>query len=190
MVTLQSLYFLNLQCKQAHIAHIPHYVHRNLVKFLKSNFAILKARPNIVQNQAFKETTVASAMELVIQSLLIKKQELVSSRYKSWDVLLSTREITNLRQDNPISVAELCTSLSISHRSLQYHFEQVLHTSPLAYLRAERLNRVRHSLKTAHSVTEAATHWGFWHFGHFSQEYKKMFGELPSTTFKRLHQLG
>ena len=100
-----------------------------------------------------------------------------------------TRELVSQRQDNPMSVAELCESLEMSRRSLQYHFEHALHTSPVAFLRAERLNAVRHMLKTASSVTEAATQWGFWHFGHFSQEYKKMFGELPSDTFKRVHKL-
>jgi AraC family ethanolamine operon transcriptional activator len=40
-------------------------------------------------------------------------------------------------------------------------------------------------LKESCSVTEAATTWGFWHFGHFSQEYKKLFGELPSATLRR-----
>jgi AraC-like DNA-binding protein len=44
---------------------------------------------------------------------------------------------------------------------------------------------VRQMLKQGNGVTDAATAWGFWHFGHFSQEYKKLFGELPSDTLRR-----
>ena len=57
--------------------------------------------------------------------------------------------------------------------------------NPVAYLRAQRLNGVRQMLKEGQSVTDAATAWGFWHFGHFSQEYKKLFGELPSESLRR-----
>jgi len=28
--------------------------------------------------------------------------------------------------------------------------------------------------------------WGFWHFGHFAQDYRRLFGELPSQTWRRL----
>jgi AraC family transcriptional regulator, ethanolamine operon transcriptional activator len=34
-------------------------------------------------------------------------------------------------------------------------------------------------------VTQAASQWGFWHLGYFSRDYRKMFGELPSQTFRR-----
>ncbi len=183
-------YFLNIQCKQAHIARIAYPAYYNLVQFLRSTFQLLKTRPTIAEQSHFRDEITASAIQLVADSLLNHHQSLPEVLlHKSWQVLANTREIISGRQDNPISVAELCESLCISRRSLQYHFEQALHTSPMAYLRAERLNKVRHMLKTAHSVTEAATYWGFWHFGHFSQEYKKMFGELPSATFKRLNGL-
>ncbi len=183
-------YYLNLQCKHARIARVPFHIYFGLGNFLKSVFEILKNHPDMAGNADFRDEVVANATELVIEGLLCKEQSAPQiPLHKSWELLAMTREIIQSRQDNPITVAELCASLSISRRSLQYHFEHALNTSPVAYLRAERLNRVRHMLKTANSVTEAATYWGFWHFGHFSHEYKKMFGELPSVTFKRLHAI-
>jgi AraC family ethanolamine operon transcriptional activator len=56
---------------------------------------------------------------------------------------------------------------------------------PLAWVNTLRLNAVRSRLKTAKSVTEAATEFGFWHFGHFSTAYHTLFGEPPSSTLGR-----
>lgn len=188
LLSAEDQYFLNLQFKQAHIAKISFQAYLNLVNFLTSTMQTLKAQPALSKNIHFVDETAATAIQLVTDSLLNNMQSQPQLLlHKSWKVLADTRDIVQLRQDNPITVAELCQSLSMSRRSLQYHFEQAVHTSPVAYLRAARLNGVRQMLKTANSVTEAATHWGFWHFGHFSHEYKKMFGELPSVTFKRHH---
>jgi AraC family transcriptional regulator, ethanolamine operon transcriptional activator len=189
LLSAEDQYFLNLQCKQAHVAKVSYRVYFSLVKFLQSTFQVLKLQPEIAKHAHFVEDITASAIQLVTDSLLDNSSQGTPNLlpHKSWQVLVNTREIINHRLDNPITVAELCESLAISRRSLQYHFEHTLDTSPVAYLRAERLNAVRHMLKEVNSVTEAATHWGFWHFGHFSHEYKKMFGELPSVTFRRLH---
>jgi len=188
LLSAEDQYFLNLQLKEARIAKITFQAYFSLVNFLTTTMEKLKSQPNICQNSHFVDEISASAIQLVTESLLNNRenqQHLLL--HKSWKILADTRDIVNMRQDNPITVAELCESLTISRRSLQYHFEQAINTSPVAYLRAARLNGVRQMLKTANSVTEAATHWGFWHFGHFSHEYKKMFGELPSVTFKRHH---
>jgi AraC family ethanolamine operon transcriptional activator len=189
LLSAEDQYFLNLQCKQARIATVSPQVHLNLVQFLQSTFQLLELQPHLINNPHFKDDVCANAIQLVTDSLLDHEYETPSNltQHKSWQVLTNTRDIINQRLDNPITVAELCESLAISRRSLQYHFQHTLNTSPMAYLRAERLNAVRHMMKDATSVTEAATHWGFWHFGHFSHEYKKMFGELPSATFKRFH---
>jgi AraC-like DNA-binding protein len=34
------------------------------------------------------------------------------------------------------------------------------------------------------TVQDVAAHWGFWHLGQFAQDYKRLFGELPSTTLR------
>jgi AraC family ethanolamine operon transcriptional activator len=96
--------------------------------------------------------------------------------------------MTSTRLDHPPTVAELCSALGVSRRSLQYGFQEVWGVSPLSYLRVMRLNAARRGLKTASSVTEAATQLGFWHFGHFARDYHAMFGELPSATFRRHHR--
>ncbi|WP_230944592.1 helix-turn-helix domain-containing protein [Burkholderia cepacia] len=48
-----------------------------------------------------------------------------------------------------------------------------------------RLNHARRELRLGDSVTSAATQWGFRHLSSFAQDYRAMFGELPSATAKR-----
>ena len=91
---------------------------------------------------------------------------------------------------SPVTVEDLCAAADVSRRALQYCFNDVLGVSPAAYLKAVRLNEARRSLKECGSVTEAATLWGFWHFGRFAADYSAMFGELPSATFRRFHATG
>ena len=87
--------------------------------------------------------------------------------------------------DETPTVAQLCIDLGVSRRTLQNGFQRTLNVSPLTYLKAVRLGQARKALKHADSVTEAATAFGFWHFGHFSQDYLNQFGERPSDTLKR-----
>lgn len=91
-------------------------------------------------------------------------------------------------RDDPVSVAELCTALNVSRRTLQYAFQEILDTNPVGYLRAIRLNGVRRELKAANgngvAVQDVAARWGFWHLSHFATDYRRMFGELPSETLR------
>jgi AraC family transcriptional regulator, ethanolamine operon transcriptional activator len=58
----------------------------------------------------------------------------------------------------------------------------------MAYLKIQRLNGVRRTLRDSDSeittVMQVAHQWGFWSAGHFSKDYKEMFGELPSETLR------
>ena len=183
---------------------LQHIAHANLLNldnvktkavrdFMAGAFEMIRHQPQLlenVQNKASLSQTVISLLTecLVDNTNTADKLAHHSSitNAKCWNIIAETRELVRKNADMPISVAEVCQQLGISRRTLQYCFQNLLNTTPMAYLRAERLNGVRTMLKTANSVTEAAAHWGFWHFGHFSQEYKKMFDELPSTTFRRL----
>jgi len=102
-----------------------------------------------------------------------------------WQLVQQARALVQRQLQQAPTVGELCMALGVSRRTLQNAFHRILGISPLAYLRAIRLGAVRQALKTASSVTEAATDMGFWHFGHFAKDYQAMFGELPSHTHKR-----
>ena len=102
-------------------------------------------------------------------------------------VVRQARELVMESPDLYVSVEELCRTLCISRRALQQSFQETLGFKPTAYLRAVRMNGARRSMKHVNSVAEAATLWGFWHFGRFARDYKVMFGELPSEAFRRYH---
>lgn len=103
-------------------------------------------------------------------------------------VVSQARELVLARPDHAVTVPELCEQLHVSRRTLQYCFEDVLGLSPLQYLRAIRLNGARRQLRQAslrqQSVQDVAVNWGFWHFSQFASDYRKLFGEMPSTTRK------
>jgi len=86
-------------------------------------------------------------------------------------------------------LSELCSAASVSERTLQYAFRDIMGMSPLTYLHRLRLHRAREELRKADSgsttVTDVAMNWGFWHFGEFSRAYKNCFGEVPSRTLRQ-----
>jgi AraC-like DNA-binding protein len=93
--------------------------------------------------------------------------------------------------DAPITVEEVARDAGISIRSLQAGFREWCNTTPRAYLRQIRLDRVREELlrpTPSTRVTETALRWGFAHLGRFSAHYKAAFGETPLVTLRRRQQ--
>ncbi|MFJ9692237.1 AraC family transcriptional regulator [Kitasatospora sp. NPDC101183] len=86
----------------------------------------------------------------------------------------------------PIAVADIARAARVSVPGLRQGFRAHLDTTPMAYLRELRLERVHQDLLTAardgtpETVTQVALRWGFTHLGRFSQEYRRAYGRLPS----------
>jgi AraC family ethanolamine operon transcriptional activator len=91
--------------------------------------------------------------------------------------------------DQPQTLKGLCKALHTSTTPVFDGFREVFGVGPMEYLKAQRLLCVRRMLKVADpetdSVTAIARKYGFWSAGHFSRDYKVMFGELPSETLKQ-----
>jgi AraC family transcriptional regulator, ethanolamine operon transcriptional activator len=84
-----------------------------------------------------------------------------------------------------IGIPDICAAAYASRRTLQYCFEEFMHTTPQAYLRALRLNEARRQLKQHghhQAITDLAGAMGFSSASHFTRHYKLMFDELPSQT--------
>lgn len=94
-------------------------------------------------------------------------------------------ELIQAHPERNLTVAELADAVGTTARGLQRGFRELVGTSPGAYLRAARLDRVREELMVggaATSVTDVATKWGFFHLSRFAQQYRTRFGVLPSET--------
>lgn len=89
----------------------------------------------------------------------------------------------------PISIADMAEYAGVSARTLFSGFNRYRDTTPMRYLKDVRLQHVHEELSRSHnvmdSVTDIALKWGFTHLGHFGSDYRKRFGETPSTTLKR-----
>lgn len=87
-----------------------------------------------------------------------------------------------------LSLAQLCGAAEVSERTLLYAFKQCFGVSPKAFVKKYRLRGAFKALLNGEgkSVTKIATDWGFWHMGQFGADYKRMFGELPSATLRRM----
>ncbi|EEG08592.1 helix-turn-helix domain-containing protein [Pseudogulbenkiania ferrooxidans] len=105
------------------------------------------------------------------------------------DIVKRSQAIVLASPDEPVTVLELCQKLRISRRTLQNSFQLIADTTPVDYLRSIRLNAVRRMLQSGSpectSIREAAGYWGFYHLGHFSRDYRRLFDELPSETRAR-----
>jgi len=74
----------------------------------------------------------------------------------------------------------------VSERTLRYAFRDELNLSPLDFLRRLRLHAARRELMDAEGalprVTDVANRQGFLELGRFAADYRRLFGEVPSTT--------
>ncbi|PSF35006.1 AraC family transcriptional regulator [Aphanothece hegewaldii CCALA 016] len=155
---------------------------------LQNLFTMIQLQPQ----QVLKPETqilIRQAFILLMLDLLDSNQNRLALRPSSRYQLIKQAEgilMENLKC--PITVYDLCTKLHVSERTLWYGFQECFGMPPMAYLKTQRLNKIRQQLKASTAsqttVTDVATQWGFWHMGQFAKDYKKMFGESPSETLR------
>jgi AraC family transcriptional regulator, ethanolamine operon transcriptional activator len=83
----------------------------------------------------------------------------------------------------PLQTPDLCQSLGVSRRELEYAFRSTFDKSPRDFLQALRLNAIRRELKRNDApIIDVAFQYGMTHLGRFAGSYRKLFGEKPSQT--------
>jgi transcriptional regulator GlxA family with amidase domain len=88
----------------------------------------------------------------------------------------------------PVTMQTLAEETEHSIASIYRAFRKARDYSPMQYLRSVRLGMARRRLLAGQpgtTVSDIALNCGFFHFGRFSAEYKRRFGECPSTTVER-----
>jgi AraC-like DNA-binding protein len=155
----------------------------------------LAVRERTESGPALRHPALAEPLEqLILRALLLTQPSSISDRLQQPPPRIAPRDVRRALDhieanlEAPVTLADLVAASGVPGRTLAQHFRDFTGLSPMAYLRAARFRRVREALLHDGSeacVTELAARWGFAHFGRFSVEYRRRFGESPSTTARR-----
>lgn len=87
---------------------------------------------------------------------------------------------------DPLTPAAIARAAGVSARTLHRGFRAFRDSTPMAALRAARLDAARRALVSggAASVTDAASACGFAHLSRFARDYRRRFGEAPARTLR------
>jgi AraC-like DNA-binding protein len=103
--------------------------------------------------------------------------------------LRKARDFIQENSRGALQLDELSALLGMSRRGVELMFRKSLGIGPGAFIRQQRLHGVRRELLAAQPqsgvIKELALEWGFWHMGHFSRNYRTLFGEMPTSTLGR-----
>ncbi|MCF6312530.1 MAG: helix-turn-helix domain-containing protein [Verrucomicrobiales bacterium] len=172
-----------IQCTHTKLNHI-----RKLASQLAN---AVKSRQNLLEQPAFLNELEFDLVEKVLDAIITS------------DSIIETRPMAKVRSralknaltviadhsNEALTLAEVERLSEASGRTLRYAFEEAFDISPKQYLQAYRLNQVRRLLLRPPVknpiVADVANAWGFWHMGQFAADYRRMFGELPSTTISQ-----
>ena len=138
------------------------------------------------------DSTGEDALLHTLQQLLTKLPDPLPSPprlRKGERTVFSILEMFFQRMDSRFSNAELARKYGITTVTLHNTFKSLTGMGPQKLFRLLRLNLIHSELLRADphtaTISTIATQWGFPHQGRFSQSYRELFGELPSTTLKK-----
>lgn len=161
---------------------------RNLALRLRKSAEV---KPELLSQSSFRDDLefdlIENLLDAVIDSELASAtRPMAKTRSRA---LKKALDVIADRSHEAITLAEVEKLSGASGRTLRYAFEEAFALSPKQYLQAHRLNQVNRRLLRAGAettvISDIANDWGFWHMGQFAADYRRMFGELPSTTVLR-----
>lgn len=166
---------------------------QRLVEFVRATRRIIATESNAsFSARRLKET----AISLVDEALAINQRSGVTfaataTQQKRANVVAAAQQMFRSHNaPDAKAIDVLAKSLGVSRRTLFRAFCESVGTSPVTYQRMCKLHELRYALiaalPTESSVTNLALDHGFTHLGRLSTEYKRHFGESPSTTLARV----
>src|ERR1700751_4462951 len=105
---------------------------------------------------------------------------------RRWALVLRAEKFMWENVGEPLTLDYICAGVNCNARTLIYAFKEKFGVGPMTYFKVRRLHAVREKLETSIQrdvrIFDIAAEYGFWHEGHFSADYKAMFGMTPSQT--------
>jgi AraC family ethanolamine operon transcriptional activator len=176
---------------QKNVVHIDPTKLSNFKTYLQELFYLLQTNPTWLQQPKTQKLIVEDCLPLLINTMRFDEELFASwiPKLGRYQMIKEVEDFMMANIDQPLTLKDIYTAVKTSPRTLSYGVHDLFEMSPMEYLKIKRLNGVRRTLKTCDpnqtNISAIATNWGFWSMGHFSRDYKQLFGELPSETLKK-----
>ena len=154
--------------------------------YLCQLFALAEACPGRLAEPGMERLIEQDLLPLLVEALAQGSAARLDRPPARIELVKVAQEWMHRHPDLPITLEELCRQVYASRRSLIQGFSEHLGMGPMAYLKLQRLHAVRRLLLAADpeqtTVAAVAARFGFLSAGHFSRDYRRLFGELPRQT--------
>jgi AraC-like DNA-binding protein len=163
---------------------------KNLIRFVAGELTTSSVQHPHFLLREFEETLMVAFLRAVPNSFsdILQRQP---SEGANTHVRL-VEEYIDAHWNLPLSVERLADVTGIGARTIFATFKRHRGYTPMAYLKMVRLRKAKELLRVPNellTVAEVAFTCGFSNLGHFANDYREAFGELPSLTLARARQL-
>ncbi|WP_420332205.1 helix-turn-helix domain-containing protein [Roseibium sp.] len=143
------------------------------------------------EEKASLDTTMLGCIVAALSMEFLKRRtENTNRRPKHFETFWSVRAAIQLIEGKlPEPQTLLGPGLSMSRRTVETMFSNMVGLPPVKYHQIYRLNRARQKIRnlmhTNDSIGDIAAEEGFWDWSRFSSYYRRQFGERPSETRRK-----
>jgi AraC family transcriptional regulator, ethanolamine operon transcriptional activator len=139
---------------------------------------------------------VDSAEREVLETLLVlphaereSRKSVGRQRFSRPQLIAKCFEYCHSHEGQSVSIADLCSNLNLTDRTLRNVFYDYFGVAPIRFLKLRQLHEINRKLMRAspqeETVTAIASAFGVWDFAQFARQYRSIFLERPSETLRR-----
>ena len=161
-----------------------------MVKYMLGEFS---SRHGMYLNPSFQKEMEISLIKGLILSQPSNYSDEINNRMKKHipAYLLVARNFIEDHLTERLSLDDIEMAAGVHRSKLFDGFNEHFKSTPIAYAKRCRLERVRAEILQdlgRQNIAAIAMTWGFNHLGRFSSDYQVLFGEVPSVTVKRARE--
>jgi AraC-like DNA-binding protein len=134
------------------------------------------------------DDALTQQIRFAMQTSEVLVSEASARSLRAWAVARACRYI-DAHLTKSLSLATLSKHCGVGIRTLEYSFKQFYDTTPISFIKSQRLTQTHVALAQARgqaiTISKIAKRAGFTHMGQYCQDYRALFGESPSMTLQR-----
>jgi AraC-like DNA-binding protein len=163
----------------------------HLLRLFAKACHLAEHKPEIIAHPEVARAVEQELLRLLINCLPADAAlENLSTRRQHARIMAKFEDALTGYIESQVTVSQLAAAVGVPEHTLMRCCAQTLGMNPSRYLRLRRLNLVRSELRRADpataSIKEIAQRFQFFEPKRFAGAYRRLFGELPSTTLGAL----